>query len=146
MTDAPLDSAGRTTRITADANALPVADPWFQVREVDEAITLFREPHVDPWISANIWHIRGQRMDLLIDTGTGVAPLLPEILRRYPGREPVVVLTHAHLDHMGSAHEFAECWAHALEPTAEHGLGTLSGPELIRTLGATDLPFDRRET
>ncbi len=100
MTDAPLDSAGRTTRITADANALPVADPWFQVREVDEAITLFREPHVDPWISANIWHIRGQRMDLLIDTGTGVAPLLPEILRRYPGREPVVVLTHAHLDHM----------------------------------------------
>lgn len=121
---------------------LPVADPWFQIIEIDDSTTLIQEPYVDPWVSANIWHIRGDRMDLLIDTGMGIAPLRPQIMRHVADREPVVVITHAHLDHMGSAHEFADCWAHPLEPTEAHGLGTLSGPELLRILGADDAPFD----
>lgn len=121
--------------------SLPVADEWFQITKVDEALTLIQEPYVDPWVSANIWHIRGREMDVLIDSGMGIAPLRPELLRRFPDREPVVVITHGHLDHMGSAHEFAECWAHRLEPTTESGFGTLFGPDLIRILGAEDVEF-----
>ncbi len=128
--------------MTGNSHALPVADRWFQITQVDAAITLIQEPYVDPWVSANIWHIRGLEMDLLIDSGMGISPLLPELQRLFPDREPVVVITHSHLDHMGSAHEFEQCWAHTLEPTTIHGLGTLSGPELIRILGATDVEFD----
>ncbi|MEU4245667.1 hypothetical protein [Actinoplanes sp. NPDC026619] len=56
--------------------------------------------------------------------------------------EPFAVVAHAHLDHLGSAHEFAECWAHELEPTEALGQGTLSGPELLEILGAGDSGFD----
>lgn len=94
--------------------SLPVAEDWFEVQQVDDAITLITEPHVDPLLSANSWHVRGRDRDLLVDTGLGVASLrgaLPELFVR----EPIVVVTHGHLDHQGSAHEFDDVWAHRLE-------------------------------
>jgi glyoxylase-like metal-dependent hydrolase (beta-lactamase superfamily II) len=121
--------------------ALPLASSWFRVTRVDDAITRIEEPHADPWVSANSWHVRGTGRDVLIDTGLGVASML-ECLSAFASREPVAVITHAHLDHMGSAHEFADCWAHELEPTLARGQGTLSGPELLTILGAEDVEFD----
>lgn len=128
--------------MTNAQSSLPVADEWFHITKVDDSITLIQEPHVDPFLSANTWHIHGQLMDVLIDSGMGISPLRPELQRLFPDREPVVVLTHAHLDHMGSAHEFAECWAHPLEPTTQSGFGTLYGPELMHILGAPDVEDD----
>ncbi|CAN5505975.1 MBL fold metallo-hydrolase [soil metagenome] len=116
---------------------LEVAREWFSVTRVDDAITRINEPFADPWISANSWHIRGRDRDLLIDTGLGVSSLL-ELVSQLADREPVVVVTHAHLDHLGSAHEFSECWSHALEPTEARGQGTLSGRRLLEILGAED--------
>lgn len=55
--------------------SLPVANHWFSRRRVDDAITLLREPHADPLIQCNIWHVRGRDRDLLVDTGLGVACL-----------------------------------------------------------------------
>jgi len=121
---------------------LPVAPNWFRVTEVDESITRIEEPFADPWISANIWHVRGRDRDVVIDTGLGVASLRGEIKTLFPERQPIAVVTHAHLDHLGSGHEFAECWAHELEPTEAEGQGTLSGPQLLRILGAEDVEFD----
>ena len=108
---------------------LPVADPWFVTRRVDDQITLVREPHVDPLVQANLWHVRGRDRDLLIDCGLGIASFrqsLPALVER----EPLLVLTHGHFDHMGSAYEFDECAAHRLEPVAEPGFGTLEGVRL----------------
>lgn len=121
---------------------VPVARAWFRVTQVDDAITRIEEPYADAWISANAWHVRGRDRDLLIDTGLGVASLRDELGARFTDREPITVLTHAHLDHMGSAHEFAECWAHALEPTEARGQGTLSGARLLEILGAENVDFD----
>lgn len=120
---------------------LPVVADWYTFAPVDDAITLIQEPYADPWISANTWHIRGSERDLLVDCALGVAPLRPEVIARF-GREPVVVLSHGHLDHMGCAHEFAEVWAHEREDVTSPGRGTLSGPELLVMLGAEDSGFD----
>lgn len=90
---------------------LPVAPAWFETRSIAKGLDKIIEPHVHELLRANIWWLRGRDRDLVIDTGVGVASLRDHL----PGlfeRDPVVVLTHAHLDHMGGAHEFERCWAH----------------------------------
>jgi glyoxylase-like metal-dependent hydrolase (beta-lactamase superfamily II) len=121
---------------------LPVVEDWFRVTRVDDAVTRIEEPFADPWISANSWHVRGRDRDIVFDTGLGVASLRELLAGLFPDREPIAVVSHAHLDHLGSAHEFAECWAHELEPTAATGQGTLSGTRLLEILGADDTGFD----
>jgi len=121
---------------------LPVTSRWFRVTQVDESITRLEEPFADPWISANIWHVQGRDRDVVIDTGLGITSLKRELASLFPHREPIAVVTHAHLDHLGSGHEFAECWAHELEPTEAEGQGTLSGPRLLDILGAQEVEFD----
>jgi glyoxylase-like metal-dependent hydrolase (beta-lactamase superfamily II) len=120
---------------------LPVAAEWFRITRIDDAITRIEEPYADPWVSANSWHVRGKDRDLLIDTGLGVASLR-QCVSEFADHEPVAVVTHAHLDHMGSAHEFTECWAHELEPTQARGQGTLFGQRLLEILGAEDVEFE----
>ncbi len=120
---------------------LPVASPWFRVTPIDGAITRIEEPYADPWVSANSWHVRGREFDVVFDTGLGVRSLRDELVSRF-GREPVAILSHGHLDHMGSAHEFAECWAHEREPTEEADRGTLSGSRLLQILGTEAIGED----
>ncbi|MFJ3779981.1 MBL fold metallo-hydrolase [Streptomyces sp. NPDC090075] len=99
-----------STPQAADGPELPVAEAWFTARAVDESITLITEPHVHPFLQANTWYIRGRDRNVLIDCGLGVASLrtaFPDLF----DRETILVVTHAHLDHMGSAHEFEHCWA-----------------------------------
>lgn len=75
-----------------------------------------------------------------MDCGLGVAALHPA-LNTITDREPVLVLSHAHLDHMGSSYEFRDCWAHPLEPVTNPPPGSLRGPELASELElAEELP------
>jgi glyoxylase-like metal-dependent hydrolase (beta-lactamase superfamily II) len=93
---------------------LPVVDPWFARRRIDDTITLLWEPHVDPLIRCNIWHVRGRDRDLLVDTGLGVGGLhaaAEDLL----DRAVVAVATHSHYDHVGSMHEFDVRVAHPAE-------------------------------
>jgi glyoxylase-like metal-dependent hydrolase (beta-lactamase superfamily II) len=111
-----------------------VAGPWFRVRPVNPSLVQIDEPHVDDLLRANIWHLRGQDRDLIVDTGLGVTSLrarLPQLFER----DPLVVLTHAHLDHMGGAHEFDCCWAYPGEPFAEPPPGSLHLQPLNDELG-----------
>ena len=116
------------------SSSLPVAPRWFRFTVVDERTTLIDEPHVRSLLRANLWHRRGRDHDLLIDCGLGVTALAPLLAERF-GREPVLVLTHAHLDHMGSAHEFRQVWAHSLEPVDDPTPGSLHGPTLAAQMG-----------
>ncbi|HEY4191966.1 MAG TPA: MBL fold metallo-hydrolase [Mesorhizobium sp.] len=78
---------------------------WFSKRIVDDRTTMLTEPFVHDYMRANIWHVRGRDMDLLVDTGMGICPLAPEI-DAPAGKPLLVVATHIHLDHVGSLHEF----------------------------------------
>jgi hypothetical protein len=68
---------------------LPVATDWFGVEDVGEGVTRLTEPHLDELVSANLWWIRGQRHDVLLDTGLGVASRrAPHPAVGAPGRPP----------------------------------------------------------
>lgn len=102
---------------------LPIADAWFDSIPLDDGVTLIGEPHVDPVLRCNIWHVRGGDRDLLVDTGLGVAGLrgaIGDLL----ARPVVVVATHSHFDHIGSLHQFDTRLVHRLEA------GLLAAPEI----------------
>lgn len=113
----------------------PVVDgPWFRTRVVDKFLDQIDEPHVHELVQANLWHLRGRDRDLVVDTGLGVASLRHHLSQLFE-RDPVVVLTHAHLDHMGGAHEFACCWAHPGNPFEDPPTGSLLLGPLSEELG-----------
>ena len=88
--------------------------PWYQSREVGDGVALLWEPHVHPFARCNIWYVRGTERDLLIDSGTGLRPLLPSLPCR-ADRPLVAVATHGHFDHIGALHEFRDRRAHGAE-------------------------------
>lgn len=96
---------------------LPIADRWFERRVVDPDLTLIWEPHVDPLLRCNIWHLRGRDADLLVDTGLGVASLR-QAARDLFDRSLLAVATHAHGDHVGGIHEFEHRLIHEAEAEA----------------------------
>lgn len=91
-----------------------IAERWFEMRRIDDAITLLWEPHVVPLLRCNIWHVRGRDRDLLVDTGLGVASLR-EAARALFDKPVIAAATHTHLDHVGGHHEFDCCLVHRLE-------------------------------
>ncbi|WP_284987885.1 MULTISPECIES: MBL fold metallo-hydrolase [unclassified Arthrobacter] len=113
---------------------LEVAQAWYRTEHVSETITRIDEPHVHELLQANIWHVRGRDRDLVIDAGLGVASLqqaLPELF----ANNPILVVSHAHLDHAGAAHEFKDRRAHPAESMGQGIVGSLRGPVLAKQLG-----------
>ena len=92
-------------------------DGWFSQEKAFPAVTRIWEPHVHPFFRANIWLVEGREADLIVDFGMGIVPLEPA-LRRNNGTPVKAVATHAHVDHVGSFHEFPERFGHRLEAEA----------------------------
>jgi glyoxylase-like metal-dependent hydrolase (beta-lactamase superfamily II) len=100
---------------------LPVAAAWFSVTWVTARTAMLTEPHVDELLRANLWYLRGRERDLLVDTGNGIAPLRPVLVRFVhsgQSREVVALATHAHDDHIGGFHEFERRLLHPAEADA----------------------------
>jgi glyoxylase-like metal-dependent hydrolase (beta-lactamase superfamily II) len=97
--------------------SLAIGERWFEWTRVDDAVTLIWEPHVDPFIRCNIWHVRGRDRDMLVDSGLGVASL-KEAARTLFDKPLAAVATHSHYDHVGGFHEFADRIAHVSEAEA----------------------------
>ncbi|GAA3247850.1 MBL fold metallo-hydrolase [Dactylosporangium siamense] len=109
---------------------------WFAQAQVGADVVRISEPHVNELLSANFWWLRGSDRDIVVDAGLGVVALRDAI----PGlfeRDPLVVLTHAHLDHVGGAPEFGDRAAHPAEAgLLEAGVpASLYGAELYDKLG-----------
>ncbi|MET7672934.1 MBL fold metallo-hydrolase [Micromonospora luteifusca] len=109
---------------------------WYTQAEADSDVIRISEPHVNELLSANFWWLRGNDRDMVIDAGLGVVALREAI----PGlfeRDPMVLLTHAHLDHVGGAAEFADRAAHPVEAglLAAGVPASLYGAELYDKLG-----------
>jgi glyoxylase-like metal-dependent hydrolase (beta-lactamase superfamily II) len=94
-----------------------VAERWFEFDRISDDITRIWEPHAIRLMQCNIWHVRGRDRDLLIDTGFGVASL-HEAARHLFDKPVAALATHAHVDHVGSLHEFDERIIHAAEADA----------------------------
>ncbi len=54
------DLYGPLSLILGITPAMRIADRWFDRRRIDDDITLLWEPHVDPLLRCNIWHVRGR--------------------------------------------------------------------------------------
>jgi len=115
--------------------SLPIAETWYRRAKLADDITLLDEPHVAPFARCNTWHIRGRDRDLLVDTGLGLVSLR-EAARDLFDRPVTALLTHAHFDHVGGAHEFPDRRVHVAE-AAE-----LADPVGFAGLTAADLGSD----
>ncbi|HEY6632900.1 MAG TPA: MBL fold metallo-hydrolase [Rhizobiaceae bacterium] len=87
--------------------ALPAGQPWFSRTSIDANLAAYTEPFLNDYFRANFYHLKGRDLDLVIDAGMGLAPLVP-LLDLAPGKPVLAVATHIHADHVGSLHEFAE--------------------------------------
>lgn len=91
-----------------------IAERWFDIKQIDPSLSLITEPHVIPLLRCNIWHLRGSKRDLMVDSGLGIASLNDAAKHLF--ESPVTAIaTHTHRDHIGCHHEFGECWVHRLE-------------------------------
>lgn len=88
-----------------------VAARWFEHEIVDDGVVRIREPHVDPFLQANLYLVRGRDRDVLVDTGLGIGSLRTELAGLFE-RPVIVVATHRHFDHTGGLHEFEEVVVH----------------------------------
>jgi glyoxylase-like metal-dependent hydrolase (beta-lactamase superfamily II) len=109
---------------------------WYTQVEMGSDVIRISEPHVNELLSANFWWLRGHDRDIVIDAGLGVVALreaIPDLFER----DPMVLLTHAHLDHVGGAAEFADRAAHPAEAEllAAGVPASLYGAQLYAKLG-----------
>jgi glyoxylase-like metal-dependent hydrolase (beta-lactamase superfamily II) len=88
-----------------------IAERWFEHDTVDDGVVRVTEPHVDPFLRANLFLVRGRDRDMLVDAGLGIASLRTELASLFE-RPVVVVATHRHLDHVGGLYEFEEVVVH----------------------------------
>lgn len=93
---------------------LPVCEKWFEIERSPGSLFRITEPHFDVLLRANAWLQLGKDRDLLVDSGNGLAPLLPVVQRLRPEADkPLVAFaTHSHQDHAGGLWEFPERWIH----------------------------------
>lgn len=86
---------------------------WFEFRPVSPGVTLITEPFVHPFFRANFYRVAGRDFDIQIDFGVGVSSLSKALPGS--GKPVLAIATHAHVDHVGSFHEFARRAGHTAE-------------------------------
>ncbi|RUU01713.1 MBL fold metallo-hydrolase [Mesorhizobium sp. USDA-HM6] len=90
---------------------------WFVAESVSDRILRIWEPYVHPFFRANLFHVVGRDADLVIDFGMGLKSLR-RFLHIKAGKPVIAVASHAHVDHVGSFHEFEHRLGHATEAEA----------------------------
>ena len=94
-----------------------VAERWFEHEVVDDGLIRITEPHVDPFLRANLYLVRGRERDALIDSGLGIVPLREELTELFE-RPVIAIATHRHFDHTGGLYEFDEVAVHRADAEA----------------------------
>ncbi len=88
-----------------------VAGRWFEHETVGDGVVRITEPHVDPFLRANLYLVRGRDRDVLVDAGLGLASLTDELPELFE-RRVLAVATHRHFDHVGGLAEFGAVAVH----------------------------------
>ena len=98
----------------------PVAETWYGIEPCAPGVMRLREAYVDPYLSGDIWLVRGRASDVVLDTGTGMVAPAP-VVEAITGR-PVLAVALCHFyDHMGGLHSFEQRACHRLEAAAVAG-------------------------
>jgi glyoxylase-like metal-dependent hydrolase (beta-lactamase superfamily II) len=93
---------------------------WFRPREVEPGVVVTLEPAVASMFRAAMVTVLGCDHDLQFDFGCGVVPLRPFL--PLTGKPVIAIASHAHVDHIGGFHEFADRLGHAAEAAGFAGL------------------------
>jgi glyoxylase-like metal-dependent hydrolase (beta-lactamase superfamily II) len=88
-------------------------DGWFRIEKLGRGVTRFTEPHVNEFYRANLYRIAGRDFDIQLDFGVGVASLAA--VSPADGHPVLAIASHAHVDHIGSFHDYARRAGHRLE-------------------------------
>ena len=110
-----------------------VAERWFERETVGDGVVRIVERHVDPFLQANLYLVRGRDRDVLIDTGLGVASLTDELPELFE-RPLLAVATHRHFDHVGGLHEFEAVAIH------REDAGAVASGDVFASLVIEDYP------
>lgn len=86
---------------------------WFTTRRLEPGVVVALEPAVAPMFRAAMVTVLGRDRDLQFDFGCGVVPLRPAL--PLTAKPVIAVASHAHVDHIGGFHEFADRLGHAAE-------------------------------
>jgi glyoxylase-like metal-dependent hydrolase (beta-lactamase superfamily II) len=100
---------------------------WFETTVLAPGITRFTEPHVHDFFQANLYRIEGRDFDIQFDFGVGVRNLTE--VSPAAGHPVLAIASHAHVDHVGSFHEFSRRAGHRYEAHTFAGMddaGTLA--------------------
>ena len=93
---------------------------WFASRQVKPGVFVTLEPAVAAMFRAAMVTVLGRDRDLQFDFGCGVVPLRPAL--PLTTKPVIAIASHAHVDHIGGFHEFADRLGHASEATGFAGL------------------------
>ncbi|MBN8630286.1 MAG: MBL fold metallo-hydrolase [Rhodobacterales bacterium] len=86
---------------------------WFTTRTLEPGVFVTLEPGIDPMFRAAMVTVLGRDRDLQLDFGCGVQLLRPAL--PLSGKPVLAVASHAHVDHIGGFHEFADRLGHVAE-------------------------------
>jgi glyoxylase-like metal-dependent hydrolase (beta-lactamase superfamily II) len=98
-------------------NPKAICESWFSTERINEGLHLITEPHYYAYNRANLWFIKGQTRDLLIDTGLGVANLRSYLADQID-KPLLAIASHIHFDHAGGIHAFEQRAIHRAEAQA----------------------------
>jgi glyoxylase-like metal-dependent hydrolase (beta-lactamase superfamily II) len=87
-------------------------EAWFVVERFPNGVTMIAEPgHVE---DVKSYLVEGERDVAVLDTGMGVGDFAG-LVASLSTRDPIVLQSHAHFDHMGASHRFARVLVHSSE-------------------------------
>ncbi|MBP0000340.1 MAG: MBL fold metallo-hydrolase [Cyanobacteria bacterium SID2] len=123
----------------------PVCKQWFFTKKIHENLYQITENRYWEWNRSNIWLIKGQTQDLLIDTGLGVSSLRHHIASLID-KPLLAIATHVHFDHAGGLYEFDRRAIHEAEAKAlrtGNNVTALCNPESgwVKEEHFEELPF-----
>lgn len=109
---------------------------WFKIECIAPGITSIAEPlHTE---NVKSYLVEGEQQVAVIDTGLGVGDFAG-VVRKISQKQPIVLLTHAHWDHIGAVAEFPEVLVHPSEAYAVRRgfpnamMRMLFGPDAVRS-------------
>lgn len=121
---------------------MAIANEWFNVERLPHGVTMIGEPYHSENVKSYL--VEGERDVAVLDTGMGVGDFAG-LVASLSDRNPIVLHSHAHFDHVGASSRFTRVLVH---PSEAEGLRNGMSGEQFRPwlepqhLNGPGLPVD----